>query len=44
MALREVLDEGAALDEIDLLAIENYCCILQMAYLRWKWDQRKMAA
>ena len=35
-ALRDVMDQGKALTDIDLLFIENHFHVIQMAYLRWK--------
>lgn len=38
--LRNLLDEGKSLDEMELLLVENHFHLLQMAFLRWKWKQR----
>ncbi len=36
VALRNVLHQDRALNEVELLYIENHFQVLQMAYLRWK--------
>lgn len=42
VALRNVLDENRAIDDMGLLFIENHLHVVQMAYLRWKWKQRPL--
>lgn len=36
MALRDVMDQGRSLTDMELLYIENHFQVIQMAYLRWK--------
>jgi hypothetical protein len=40
VALRNVLHQDRALNEVELLYIENHFQVLQMAYLRWKRKHR----
>jgi hypothetical protein len=40
VALRNVLHQDGALNEAELLFIENHFQVLQMAYLRWKRKHR----
>lgn len=40
IALRDVMDQGRALTEMDLLYIDNHFHVIQMAYLRWKRTYR----
>jgi hypothetical protein len=40
VALRNVLYQDRALNEVELLYIENHFQVLQMAYLRWKRKHR----
>ena len=41
MALCEVLHSDKALDEMELLFIDNHLQVLQMAYQQWKRKARK---
>ena len=40
VALRNVLYQDRALNEVEFLYIENHFQVLQMAYLRWKRKHR----
>jgi hypothetical protein len=40
IALREAMDQGGSLTDMELLFIENHVQVIQMAYLRWKRKYR----
>jgi hypothetical protein len=40
VTLRTVLDQGRSLNDLELLLLENHFHVVQMAYLRWKREQR----
>jgi len=41
-ALRDVMDQGRSLTDMELLFIENHFQVIQMAYLRWKRKHRPL--
>lgn len=42
VALRDVMDQDRPFSDMELLFIENYFQVIQMAYLRWKRKHRPL--
>jgi hypothetical protein len=42
VALRDVMDQNRSFTDMELLFIENHFQVIQMAYLRWKWNHKPL--